>query len=321
MAARYMDLRSFNCTCADYCRLSQVSLQYSVARVRREVESTETAIGGLEMCHPVIMEYVKGKALSRRDLFRGTAAAGAAIAASTVLSGRPVLAQPATRVVDMTHTLTPDFPTYFGDQQFFDEDVFTYASNSFNLKMLRVNEHTGTHIDAPLHFTDGGTSIDEVAVQSLVCPLAIIDIREKADANPDAQVTPDDVKAWIAQHGPIPQGACVAQNAGWQDRLGTPAFRNADAAGKMHFPAFHVETVKMLLEEAEVVGVAVDTLSIDYGLSADFITHYTWLPANRWAIENIANLDQLPVSGATMVVGAPKHQGGTGGPCRVMALV
>ncbi|MEM7598976.1 MAG: cyclase family protein [Pseudomonadota bacterium] len=273
------------------------------------------------MCHPLIMEYVKGKALNRRDFFKGSAAAGAALAATAAVSPRPVLAQGATQVVDMTHTLTYDFPTYFGVQQFFDEDVFTYAENSFNLKSLRVNEHTGTHIDAPLHFTDGGTTIDEVPVESLVAPLAIVDIREKADADPDAQITPDDLKAWIAANGPIPQGACVAQNAGWHDKLGTPGFRNADDEGKMHFPGFHVEAVSMLIEEADVVGVAVDTLSIDYGLSADFATHYRWLPANRWAVENMANLDQLPVTGATLVVGAPKHQGGTGGPCRLIALV
>ncbi len=273
------------------------------------------------MCHPVIVEYVKSKALARRDLFRGAAAAGAAMVASAAIAPRPVLAQPARQVVDLTHTLTPDFPTYFGEQQFFDEDVFTFAEHRFNLKMLRVNEHTGTHIDAPLHFTDGGTAIDEVPVETLVCPLAIVDIREKAAADPDAQVTPDDLTAWIATHGPIPPGACVAQNAGWHQRLGTPRFRNADEEGKMHFPAFHVEAVLMLLEEAEVVGVGVDTLSIDYGLSADFITHYTWLPANRWAVENMANLDLLPATGATLIVGAPKHQGGTGGPCRLIALV
>lgn len=231
------------------------------------------------------------------------------------------MAQTPNRVVDMTHTLTYDFPTYFGEQQFFDEDVFTYAENSFNLKSLRINEHTGTHIDAPLHFTDGGTSIDEVPVEALVCPLAIVDIKEKADADPDAQVTPEDLTAWISANGPIPAGACIAQNAGWQARLGTPTFRNADDEGKMHFPGFHVEAVQMLLDETEAGGVAVDTLSIDYGLSADFATHYQWLPANRWAVENMANLDQLPATGATLVVGAPKHQGGTGGPCRLIALV
>lgn len=273
------------------------------------------------MCHPVVMEYVKGKALSRRDLFRGSAAAGAAIVASSVVGSRPLMAQTPSRVVDLTYTLTPDFPTYFGEQQFFDEDVFNFAEHSFNLKEIRVNEHTGTHIDAPLHFTDGGTSIDEVPVESLVCPLAIVDIREKADADPDAQVTPDDLSAWIAANGPIPAGACVAQNAGWQARMGTPGFRNADEGGAMHFPGFHVEAVQMLLDETEAGGVGVDTMSIDFGMSADFATHYQWLPANRWAVENMANLDQLPAIGATLVVGAPKHQGGTGGPCRLIALV
>ncbi|MYI67916.1 MAG: cyclase family protein, partial [Boseongicola sp. SB0673_bin_14] len=144
------------------------------------------------MCHPVTMEYVKGKALSRRDLFCGSAAAGAAIVAASVLPTRPLMAQTPSRVIDVTHTLTHDFPTYFGEQQFFDEQIFNYAEHSFNLKEIRVNEHTGTHIDVPLHFTDGGTSVDEVPVQSLVCPLAIVDIRENADDNPDANVTPCD---------------------------------------------------------------------------------------------------------------------------------
>jgi kynurenine formamidase len=273
------------------------------------------------MCHPVIVEYVKARALSRRDFFRSSAAAGAAAVAAASLAPRPVLAQAATRVVDVTHTLTYDFPTYFGEQQFFDEVVFNYAEHKFNLKKLSINEHTGTHIDAPLHFTDGGTSIDEVPVDSLVVPLVIVDIRARAEADADTRLTPDDLKTWIAANGPIPQNACVAMNSGWQARLGTPGFRNADADGKMHFPGIHVEAAQMLLEEAQVSGVGVDTLSIDHGISGDFITHYTWLPANRWAVENMASLDQLPPVGATLVVGAPKHKGGTGGPCRLIALV
>ncbi|MEM1372686.1 MAG: cyclase family protein [Pseudomonadota bacterium] len=269
-----------------------------------------------------MMEYVKGKALSRRDLFRGSAAAGAAIVASSALSTRPVLAQPATRAVDLTHTLTHDFPTYFGEQQFFDEVVFNYAEHFFNLNEIRVNEHTGTHIDAPLHFTDGGASIDEVPVESLVCPLVVVDIRERADADADAQMTPDDLSAWIGAHGPIPEGACVLVNSGWESKLSTPgAYRNADDEGVMHFPGIHVEAAQMLLEETSVGGVGVDSLSIDYGQSADFATHYLWLPANRWAVECVANLDQVPAAGATLVVGSPKHKGGTGGPCRLIALV
>lgn len=170
------------------------------ARRDRSGNNRHAGSGNRPKCHPVIVEYVKQRALSRRDFFRGTAAAGA-------LAPRPLLAQGATRIVDVTHTLTHAFPTYFGQQQFVDEDVFTFARHSFNLKKLRVNEHTGTHFDAPLHFTDGGAAVDAVPVESLVCPLVIVDIRARAEADPDARVTPDDLRAWIAAHGPIPAGA------------------------------------------------------------------------------------------------------------------
>lgn len=273
------------------------------------------------MCHPIIGEYVKGKALHRREVFLTSAAAGASLVAATTLSPATALANTTPRVVDLTYTLTPDFPTYFGDQAYFEEEIFSFAQSEMNGKRLRFDEHAGTHIDAPLQFSDGGASIDEVPVASLVCPLVTIDIREKADVSPDAQVTPEDVRAWVAENGPIPPGACVAQNAGWQRRMGTPGFRNQDDAGKLHFPGFHPETALMLMEDAEVVGLGVDTLSIDHGPSSDFAAHYAWLPSNRWAVENMANLDQLPATGATLVVGAPKHAGGTGGQCRLLALM
>src|SRR5699024_3869791 len=149
----------------------------------------------------------------------------------------------------------------------------------------------------------------------------IVDIRAKAAENPDAQVTPDDLTAWIETHGELPERACVAMNSGWQAHLGSDKFRNADADGVMHFPGFHAETVAMLIEQSSATGIAVDTLSLDYGKSPDFATHYTWLSADKWGIECIANLDDLPASGATLIAGAPKHRGGTGGPARILALV
>ena len=98
-------------------------------------------------------------------------------------------------------------------------------------------------------------------------------------------------------------------------------FRNADADGVMHFPGFHVEAAEYLMSERNAVGIAVDTLSLDYGRSEDFATHYAWLPTNRWGLEAVANLDQLPASGATLVVGGPTIVGATGGPSRLIALV
>ena len=161
----------------------------------------------------------------------------------------------------------------------------------------------------------------EVPVENLVVPLAVIDIKQKASENADAQVTPDDLKAWISKHGPLPENCCVAMNSGWDKHVKSDKFRNADEDKVMHFPGFHVEAANMLMEDASVTGIAVDTLSLDHGPSADFATHYAWLPTNRWGIECLANLDAVPENGATLVVGAPKIVGGTGGPSRIFTLM
>lgn len=275
------------------------------------------------MCDTCVIENVKQRMLSRRGLLRG-AGASAAVAAAGVAGIAPAQvaraqASPAA-VEDLTHTLTEKFPTFFGDQQFFREQKFSFAKNGFNLFELRVNEHTGTHLDAPMHFSADGLSVDAIPVADLVVPLCVVDIREKADTNADAQVTPDDLQAWIAANGEIPDRACVAMLSGWSEKAGGNGFRNADDGGKMHFPGFHVEAAQMLLETG-TVGIAVDTLSLDHGPSPDFATHYAWLPQNRWGLEAVANLERVSASGATLVVGAPKHLGGSGGPARVLALV
>lgn len=260
--------------------------------------------------------------MSRREFFRASAVGTVAVAAAAGGMGGVPAAFAATpsRVADMTHVLHPGFPTFFGDPQFFEEQIFNYAEHMFNLKEIRVNEHTGTHMDAPLHFSADGMSIDEIPVERLVVPLAVVDIREKAARDADAQLTPDDIRAWTGQHGPLPAGCCVAMLSGWEAHVEGPMYRNADGDGTMHFPGFHVEAAHMLIEESDVAGIAVDTLSLDHGASPDFATHYTWLPSNRWGIECIANLADVPASGATLVAGAPKHRGGTGGPARIFTL-
>jgi kynurenine formamidase len=163
--------------------------------------------------------------------------------------------------------------------------------------------------------------VNEIPVGNLVVPLCVIDIAAKAEGDADAQVTPDDLKAWIAANGPIPDRACVAMHSGWAGKVTDEGFRNVGADGKMHFPGFHVEAAKMLMEETGAVAIAVDTLSLDHGISGDFATHYAWLPSNRYGIECLAGLGNVPASGATLVVGAPNHRGGSGGPARIFAMV
>jgi kynurenine formamidase len=149
----------------------------------------------------------------------------------------------------------------------------------------------------------------------------VVDLREKAARDPDAALTLEDLRAWEGAHGPLPSGAVVALWSGWDAHVRTPRFRNPDAAGTLHFPGFHVEAVEFLLAERHVHGLAVDTLSLDPGQSADFPVHVRWLGSNRWGLECVAGLADVPPRGATIVVGGPKIAGATGGPSRVLALV
>lgn len=272
------------------------------------------------MCDLCVIENVKARMLTRRNFFTSAALGGAAAALATTAPAPPALAAGHGSVSDMTHELYEDFPTYFGPPGLKMDQKFNFAENGFNLFEMTLNEHTGTHIDAPLHFSADGQGVSEIPVANLVCPLVVIDIKARAAEDADAQVTPDDLSAWMAAHGDIPAGACVAMNSGWADRVGGDGFRNVGADEKMHFPGFHVEAAQMLIEDGNAVGIAVDTLSLDHGPSADFATHYAWLPTNRWGLENIANLDAMPATGATLVVGAPKVRGGSGGPARIFAM-
>lgn len=270
------------------------------------------------MCDACVMNSVKSRMLSRRQFFSATAAAGAATALGTA-AAPPALAAGASTVEDLTHAYDAEFPTYFGAPGIEMAQQFSFAEHGFNLFTMNVNEHTGTHIDAPLHFSADGAAVDEIAVSGLVAPLCVVDIAAKADENPDAQLTPDDLRAWIDTNGDIPDNACVALYSGWGAKTGGNGFRNFDGEA-MHFPGFHVEAAQMLLETG-AGSIGSDTLSLDHGPSADFATHYAWLPTGRFGIENLANLDKMPAAGATVVIGAPKHRGGTGGPARIFAMV
>lgn len=271
------------------------------------------------MCNQCVIENVKSTMLSRRNMFHKAAAAGAAALAASVVSARESLAQSSGKVVDLTHSYDENFPTFDGKPGIIREKVVDFKKDGYNIYKLTIFEHTGTHIDAPLHFTESATSVADLAPENLVCPLCIIDIKNKAKEDANSTVSKADIEAWISANGAIPKGALVALNSGWAAKLGTPEFRNTPD-GAFAFPGFAKEATD-LLHEAGAAAIGVDTLSLDPGNSKDFAVHYSWLPAGHFGIENLANLDQLPAKGATIFVGAPKHAGGTGGPARVLATV
>ena len=272
------------------------------------------------MCDACVIEAVKRRPIGRRQALKA-AAAFSAVAVGSVLFESLVADAAAPVLADLTHELHAGFPTFSGESQFVMTNKANFAKHKFNMNQLTYIEHTGTHIDAPLNFVDGGMTVSEIPIGQLIVPLVVIDIRAKADADPNASLTPDDVSAWIKANGPLPKNCCVAMNSGWDRFVDTPQFRNADAKGMMHFPGIHPDTAHMLLETGDVVGIAVDTLSLDRGQGRDFATHRAWLPAGRWGIEALANLSSLPARGATLVAGAPKIRGGTGGPGRFFAVI
>lgn len=272
------------------------------------------------MCVPGCQEAVRA-ALSRRSLLQGAGAVAAGLSASCVAEAQA----PARRfngAVDLTHTMSPEFPTFFGVPGIEMQKQFDFRKDGFNLYWWRIMEHAGTHFDAPIHFSDNGATTDQIGVDDLVVPLAVVDVSTKAAQDPDYLLSREDLGEWESRHGRIPQHCCVAMHSGWGRHVGdTAKYTGKDVGGTFHFPGVAPQAAEWLMQERDVVGLAVDTLSLDHGPSKDFRTHLLWLPSGRWGLENVANLDRVPASGATLIAGLAKVKNATGGPTRLIALV
>jgi kynurenine formamidase len=223
--------------------------------------------------------------------------------------------------MDLTHVLGPGTPTWPGTPPFQVNRFVSHDADGFYGNTVSYWEHIGTHMDAPVHFGPQAMFVDQIPAASLIVPAVVLDISARAATEPDAVVTPDDILAWEQRYGRVPNNAAILMHSGWASRFGSEAqSRNADSSGVMHFPGFGKEAVDFLLAERSIAGIGVDTMSLDFGASATFDVHYTILPTNRWGLENLANLTEIPPSGATLFVGAPKVASGSGGPSRVLAV-
>ncbi len=274
------------------------------------------------MCPPETLASMRSPEISRRNLLKF--GLGAAVAAALPLGS----AQAATvrrttfrQVLDLTHVLGTQFPLFPGAAPFRIQQAVSHDKDGYYGSILTYWEHSGTHMDAPVHFAPNGLFVDQLKVENLVVPAVVINITEKVRRDPDSVVTPDDIRAWERRYGRIPDNAAVLMASGWGARAASvEAFRNTDSSGVMHFPGFGKDAIDFLLTERRISGIGVDTLSLDHGPSTTFAVHYTLLPTNRWGLENLANLESIPPSGATLFVGAPKIAAGSGGPTRVMAV-
>lgn len=197
---------------------------------------------------------------------------------------------------------------------------FWYAANN-----LCLAEHSGTHMDAPLHFAEGADDAGAVPVARLIGPAVVIDVREQAARNADYRVTRADLLAWEAAHGPMPDGAIVLMLSGWgrywpdkKRYLGTDVPGDVD---NLHFPGFSEEAAEFLVSERRIDAIGVDTPSLDFGQSKDFIVHRIVNGANMPGLENVANLESIPPAGATLIALPMKIARGSGAPVRIIAIL
>jgi len=225
-----------------------------------------------------------------------------------------------TSVIDLTHPMYDEMPFWPGGVPFKKTQLVDY-DQGYQLHKIEMGENTGTHVDAPSHFIKGNVPIDKLALRDIVVSAVVIDAKDMVKANPDYQLSAADLEAWEAKNGRIPEGALVILNTGWNKRFGDPeSYINMDADNVMHFPGYHPESAAVLIDRG-VVGVGIDTLSIDFGSSKNFAFHVTMLKANKYQIENMANLDALPAKGATVIVGVLPVKDGSQAQARILALL
>jgi kynurenine formamidase len=231
------------------------------------------------------------------------------------------------RWVDLSHSYDDEtifWPTGEGFKHIptaWGETAKGYFYSSFD---IALSEHSGTHVDAPIHFAAGKPTVDQIPLARLTGPAVVVDVTAKADADPDYLVSPADIEADEAANGAIAAGAVVLIRTGWSKRWpDVKAYMGDDRPGRtddLHFPGLAPETAELLSARgARAVGI--DTASLDHGPSSEFKTHQILAKAELPGLENLTSLDELPVRGAYLIALPMKIGGGSGGPCRVVALV
>ena len=232
------------------------------------------------------------------------------------------------KVVDLTYSYD-DQTIYWPTAQPFKWEKEAWGTSAsgywYTAARYAASEHGGTHVDAPIHFGEGKVALDELPLQRLIGPAVKIDVRKACEQDRDYRLTVADITAWEKDHGAIPANAIVLVHTGWgqfwpdkKRYLGTDA--KGDTAN-LHFPGISKEAAEFLARERKPSGVGIDTASMDYGQSKDFIAHQVLNGANIYGLENVAFLERVPPTGATLLALPMKIKGGTGGPVRIVALL
>ena len=251
-----------------------------------------------------------------------------ALAAAGCSSQPPAF--PAGDVVDLSHTFDDKAVYWPTAERFWLQKVadgvtpagYYYAANNFF-----SSEHGGTHLDAPVHFSEGGQAVDAIPIERFVGVAAVVDVTDAASRNVDYQVSLADIENSEREDGPIPSQAIVLIRTGFSHRWGDAArylgtAERGDAATRqLHFPGLHPEAARWLMTNRDIKAVGIDTASIDYGRSTMFETHRALFARNVPAFENLASLERLPARGAVVMALPMKIGGGSGAPLRAVAIL
>lgn len=261
------------------------------------------------------------------------------LAAATVASenaGEPSLARiqqilTGKKLVDLTHAFEPGVPHWPGFPDEKRETIYWYEKGRGSMGagfFAEVYTHVGqwgTHVDPPAHFVKGLRTVDQIELKEMILPLVVIDVHEEAAKNHDYTLTLERVKKWEAEHGAIPTGAFVAMRTDWSKRWpDTAKMANKDEQGISHYPGWSKEALKYLYEERKITASGHEPTDTDPGVATsknDYSLETYILGTNHYQIELLANLDQVPESGAIVIVTFPKPKGGSGFPARVFAIV
>ncbi len=192
---------------------------------------------------------------------------------------------------------------------------------------ITTGEHTGTHFDAPVHWVTGrdGLDVSQVPPRGLIAPAAVLDFSTQAAADPDFLLEVEHIKKWEAQHGPLPEGGWLLYRTGWDARSADQErFLNADATGP-HTPGVSIGCARWLAEETTLIGFGVETVGTDAGrahsFDPPFPCHSALLGAGKYGLTQLQNVAMLPPQGTVLIVAPLPITGGSGSPCRALALV
>ena len=247
----------------------------------------------------------------------------------------PVMAQkpgafPSGRIVDLTYAFDEKSVYWPTAQQFkLDTDFEGMTDKGYFYSAYRYSaaEHGGTHLDSPVHFAKGRYTVDELPLQQLMGSAIVIDVTAQVASNPDYLVSVADFENWEKRNGKIAPGTIVLLRTGFgkfypdpKKYLGTEE-RGAEAVAKLHFPGLDPVAARWITANRSIKAIGLDTASIDYGQSTLFESHRILFEKNVPAFENVANLDQLPAKGFSVIALPMKIKGGSGGPLRIVAIV